>query len=132
MTIPRTNHFKCDDIHRSCSSPCFRIPPDSPAWRDEWGHSRSAGDPFFPLDIHRNLQYSNHRLPYEARRKVTLPPRSGRHAPRTRPRTLATRDGPADPKGTREIHQPELPLADRERRAAAPDEFDAHAAGAVF
>src|ERR1039457_1506246 len=66
----------------------------------------------FPLDTNRNLQYSNHRLRYDARRETSIPPGSGGHHPRPRPRIVASGNGAHDPEGSRKIHQPELSLAD--------------------
>src|SRR6266404_1782647 len=76
------------------------------------------------------LQYS--RGGHETRRQTSLPPRGGRLASRTGPY-----DDPAGAGRRNEARdwpwlEPGVSLADRERRAAAPDAHDAGTPGSVL
>src|SRR6266404_2260085 len=76
------------------------------------------------------LQYS--RGGHETRRQTSLPPRGGRLAPGSGPYDDPAGAGRRDEAGDWPWLEPGVSLADRERRAPAPDAYDAGATGPVL
>src|SRR5215469_7403576 len=89
-------------------------------------------NPPISLDIYYKLKYCYCDLQYDARREITLSAAGGRQSARAGAGHDATGSRPRHQQGAEAEDQPILPVTDRKRIPAAPDQQDQVAAGEVL